>query len=237
MYRIGVISDTHGLLREAVKNQLQGCDAILHGGDIHKESVMKELQGIAPLYIVRGNADKEWAADLPAVLNLELFGLRIAMIHNKKEWPGELPGADLLVFGHSHKYADQMEGDLRLLNPGSCGPRRFHQPITMAVIETEGNGSYEVERIDIPHEKREEPGKMQENSLDNSFGKNADGNLDRNLDRKKLVETVMKDVDKGKTVEQIADSSHISKELAEQICRMYLTHPGVDVDGILDRIT
>lgn len=237
MYRIGVISDTHGLLREEVKNQLQGCDAILHGGDIHKDSVMKELQKIAPLYIVRGNADKEWAADLPSVINLELFGLHITMIHNKKELPKELPATDLLVFGHSHKYVDWMEGAIRFLNPGSCGPRRFHQPITMAVIETDGNGSFDIKKIDIAHEKQGEDGKIPESSSNQNLDEDLDKNLDRNVDWKKLVETVMKDVDKGKTVEQIAGSSHISKELAEQICRMYLTHPGIDVDGILDRIT
>lgn len=220
MHRVGIISDTHGLLREEVRDRLKNCDAILHGGDIHKQEIVDELKKIAPLYAVRGNADKEWAESLPAILETTLFGIRIAMVHNKKELPEELKNTDLVVFGHSHKYTDLKEGNIRLFNPGSCGPRRFHQPITMAIMEIGENGTYEIHRIDIPHKKQESDGLMIENGRD----------------RKELVLAVMKDVKKGKTVEKIAAGNHISQELAEQICRMYLTHPGVDADGILNRL-
>lgn len=221
MYRIGIISDTHGLLRDEVAKELRGCDAILHGGDIHNEIVLSRLREIAPLYVVRGNADKDgWAEELPKFLETELFGLRLQMIHNIKERPHDAGACDLVVYGHSHKYADREEGGVRFLNPGSCGPRRFHQPITMAVIETAGEGAYIIKRIDIAHGTPQGdmkiPGKEQ--------------------DRRRLVQSVMRAVDKGQSVEQIAQGNHIDVELAEQICRMYLTHPGVDVDGILDRI-
>lgn len=221
MYRIGVISDTHGLLREEVKEELRGCAAILHGGDIHKQVILEELQSIGTSYVVRGNADKEWAEFLPKILDIELFGIRIKMIHNKKDLPKNLSDTDLVIFGHSHKYADYVEEGIRWLNPGSCGPRRFHQPVTMAVIEVTENKTFEVKKIDIAQVLPIEVLKLPE----------------KEQDRQKLVQTVMKEVDKGKSVKKIAESLNISAELAEQICRMYLTHPGVDVDGILNRIS
>lgn len=221
MHYIGVISDTHGLLREEVREKLRGCDAILHGGDIHRERVIEELKEIAPVYAVRGNADKEeWAESLPEMLDTELFGIRIKMIHNRKELPGDIENMDLMVFGHSHKYMDREENGIRFLNPGSCGPRRFHQPVTMALIEVSGNGKYEVKRIDIPHEETGRGVKMPE----------------KEPDIRRITEAVIKRVNKGKSAEKIAEDLKIAPELAEQICRMYLTHPGVDIDGILNRV-
>ncbi len=84
MHRIGIISDTHGLLRPEVTEVLCGCDAILHGGDINSAKILEELKAIAPVYAVRGNNDKEWAAHLPETLSLELYGVRFFMVHNKK---------------------------------------------------------------------------------------------------------------------------------------------------------
>ncbi len=221
MHHIGVISDTHGLLREEVREKLRGCDAILHGGDIHRERIIEELKETAPVYAVRGNADKgEWAESLPEILDTELFGIRIKMIHNRKELPEGLEKTDLVVFGHSHKYMDKEEKGIRFLNPGSCGPRRFHQPVTMAVIEAFGNGKYEIKRIDISHEPAGGSEKMPE----------------KEPDMRRIAEAAIKRVDKGQSAEKIAESLKISPELAEQICRMYLTHPGVGIDGILNRI-
>jgi len=222
MYSIGVISDTHGLLREEVKKELEGCDAILHAGDINKEKVVDELQKIAPLYVVRGNADKEWAANLPQILETELFGIRIKMIHNRKELEQEFDSVDLVIYGHSHKYADEKVGNVRFLNPGSCGPRRFHQPVTMAVIEVSEKGDFNVKRIDIlqpPHEAK---------------GEIKAGEKKQDLHR--TVELILKDVDRGKSVAEISKVHGIELKFTEQVCRMYLTHPGVDVDGILNRI-
>ena len=219
MYHIGVISDTHGLLREEVLTELQGCDAILHGGDIERGSILEKLQQIGPLYVVRGNVDREWAKALPLLLDVELFGIHIIMVHNKRDLPEQLGNTDLVVFGHSHKYLDETKGDVRFLNPGSCGPKRFRLPVTMAMVEVDEKGIHGIRRIDFVQE--ENVGKMPE----------------AEQDRRKLVQAVMKDVDKGRTVEKIAKNHHIDRKLAEQICRMYLTHPGVDVDGILNRIS
>lgn len=149
--KIAILSDTHGLLRPEVVEYLKTADVILHGGDINKQSIVDELQHYAPLYVVRGNNDKEWAAPIPHDLIVTLDGVTFCMVHNKKEVPADLSGVDVVVFGHSHKYV-QEEKDGRLwLNPGSCGPRRFHQDITMMMADISG-GSIQVEKILIPHE-------------------------------------------------------------------------------------
>lgn len=149
--RLALLSDTHGLLRPAVVEYLQSADAILHGGDINRPEIVETLRQYAPLYIVRGNNDKEWAAALPHDLTVTLGGVTFFLVHNKKEVPADLSGVDVVLFGHSHKYL-QEERDGRLwLNPGSCGHRRFHQEITMMMAEV-ADGKITVEKITIPHE-------------------------------------------------------------------------------------
>ncbi len=148
--RLAILSDTHGLLRPEVTEHLNTADAILHGGDINTPGIVDELRQYAPLYIVRGNNDKEWAQEIPHDLTITLGGVTFCMVHNKKEVPADLSGVDIVVFGHSHKYV-QEEKDGRLwLNPGSCGPRRFHQEITMMMAEV-ADGTIHVEKITIPH--------------------------------------------------------------------------------------
>ena len=148
--KIGLISDTHNLLRPEVIEALKDVDAILHGGDISSQRILEQLQAIAPVYAVRGNADKEWAENLPPFLDFELSGLHIYMTHKKKDLPADLEPYDLVMVGHSHAYSDTRIGRTRIINPGSCGPRRVHQPITMAVAEIAGD-AISVARIDIPH--------------------------------------------------------------------------------------
>ena len=149
--KLAILSDTHGLLRPQVVEHLKTADAILHGGDINKPAIVEQLQQYAPLYIVRGNNDKEWAEGIPHNLTVTLEGITFFMVHNKKEVPADLSGVDVVVFGHSHKYVQEEKDGLLWLNPGSCGPRRFHQEITMMMAEIEG-GTIQVEKIEIPHE-------------------------------------------------------------------------------------
>ena len=149
--KIAILSDTHGLLRPEVTEHLKTADVILHGGDINKQSIVDELQQYAPLYIVRGNNDKAWAENIPHDLTVTLGGMTFAMVHNKKEVPADLTGVDVVVFGHSHKYVQEEKDGILWLNPGSCGPRRFHQEITMMMAELE-DGKLQVEKIIIPHE-------------------------------------------------------------------------------------
>ncbi|MCU6703004.1 metallophosphoesterase family protein [Muriventricola aceti] len=148
---IAILSDTHGLLRLEVVEYLKTADAILHAGDINQQEIVDQLRQYAPLYIVRGNNDKEWAEHIPHHLTVTLGGVSFYMVHNKKEVPADLPGINAVVFGHSHKYFQEEKDGLLWLNPGSCGPRRFHQEITMMMAEVE-NGTLRVEKVTIPHE-------------------------------------------------------------------------------------
>lgn len=217
MMKIGIISDTHGLLRPEVIKALEGCDAILHGGDINRQEILEKLEGIAPVYVVRGNNDKEWAEHIPLSLDFELAGIRIYMTHKKKDLPDDLTEYDLTVFGHSHKYEESRRGKTLLLNPGSCGPRRFHQAITMATAEI-AEGTIEITRIDIPQKMT--------GVLPGSGS----------ADLKKQIGTVIKETQKNRSPEDIADRYGFDKALTEQIARLYLTHPGVDADGIMTKM-
>ena len=149
--KLAILSDTHGLLRPEVVEYLKEADAILHGGDINRPGIVDELKQYAPLYIVRGNNDKEWAEAIPHDLTVTLDSVTFYMVHNKKEIPADLSGVDVVVFGHSHKYVQEEKGGMLWLNPGSCGPRRFHQEITMMMADL-ADGHIQVKKITIPHE-------------------------------------------------------------------------------------
>lgn len=217
--KLGILSDTHGLLRQEVLDRLVGCDAILHGGDINNQGILDTLASLAPVYAVRGNNDKEWAAALPDALNLELGGARLFMTHRKKDLPAALDGYDLVVVGHTHRYEAQHLGGVLLLNPGSCGPRRFNQAITMALAEITpspaGRPEIAVTRIDIEHQGPR---------------RRVSGDL------KAQIETVIRETTKGRPAVDIASRRGWDVALVEQIARLYVTHPGVDADGIMAKM-
>lgn len=232
MKRIGILSDTHGKLREEVLEILQGCDVILHAGDCNTPQVLERLREIAPLYVVRGNADKEWAEGLPQTLSEEICGLRIFMVHNKKEIPADVGEYDLIVYGHSHRYEERREGSILFLNPGSCGPRRFSQPVTMAVAEVEeraedeGVRTFQVIKKDIVQD-----------AAAPERGKNGKGNaVEEKALTEKALRMLLSDVDKGKDVAFLAKKYGFTQETAEQICRLYLTHPGIDAAGVREKM-
>ena len=220
MKRIGVLSDTHGKLREEVVEILRECDVILHAGDINTPRVVECLREIAPLYVVRGNADKEWAADLPEQLSEEICGLRIFMVHNKKEIPGDTAGYDLVIYGHSHKYEERETENCFFLNPGSCGPRRFSQPVTMAVLEVEESGKFCVIKQDI---RQDDAPSGKEKTPETVFAE-------------KTLSAILRDVDRGKSVSEIAGKYQIDQESVAQICRLYLTHPGITAAGVREKM-
>ena len=136
--RIAVLSDTHGLLRPEVLDAIAGCDAIIHGGDINKPEIIERLKVISPVYVVRGNNDKAWAEHIPATLTFQIEDCRFFLVHNKKEVPKTLTGIDAVIFGHSHRYFEQVIDGRLWLNPGSCGKRRFDQEIALAILTVEG---------------------------------------------------------------------------------------------------
>ncbi|MFZ5946185.1 MAG: metallophosphoesterase family protein [Bacillota bacterium] len=143
---IGVISDTHGLLRPEVINQLKESNLILHIGDIGKENVLTDLRRIAPVIAVRGNCDKgEWAEKLPLTQAVDVENQRFYLIHDimQIQMDGEAKGANIVIFGHSHMPSMEYKENVHYLNPGSCGPRRFKLPVSMAVI------TIEEKRIDL----------------------------------------------------------------------------------------
>ena len=144
---IGVISDTHGLLRTEAVTALHGVEMILHAGDIGKPELLDELNKIAPVTAVRGNNDTgDWARDIPDRQHLEINGISIYMLHDFKEFNSsvEAVDADVFIFGHSHKPLIEERDGVLHLNPGSSGPRRFKLPVTIALLNVEGQVSAEI---------------------------------------------------------------------------------------------
>lgn len=219
IHKIGIISDTHGLLRDTVKEKLRGCDAILHAGDIGPQKIIDELNGIAKTYAVRGNTDKGLSEHIPSTLRLHLYGLHIYMIHNKKQITEDITDCDLIIYGHSHKYDAKNDNGQTWLNPGSCGHKRFTLPLTMAVLTLQEDGTFQIEKTELQS---------------NAAASDAASLSQRDI--KDIIIAVMKDTDKKHPVADIAKRNHISEELAAQICRLYLTHPGVSADGILNKM-
>jgi putative phosphoesterase len=138
---IGVISDTHGLLRTEALAALRGCDAIVHAGDIGKPEVLEQLAELAPLTAIRGNVDT-WATDLPDTTVLTLAGKRFYVIHNVKELDLDprSAGFTAVISGHSHMPKSETRDGVLFLNPGSAGPRRFKLPVAVAKIRVREDG-------------------------------------------------------------------------------------------------
>jgi putative phosphoesterase len=138
---IGVISDTHGLLRPEAVEALLGVDLILHAGDVGSPEVLETLKEIAPVVAVRGNNDKgHWAEDLPQWEVAEVGSISIYMIHDVKEIDLvlEAAGFQVVVSGHSHKPSVKKHKGVMYVNPGSAGPRRFSLPVTIARLKVSG---------------------------------------------------------------------------------------------------
>lgn len=135
--KIGVISDTHGLLRPEVLPALAGVDHILHAGDVGEIDILATLRTIAPTTAIRGNIDTDGpCALLPATEALELGGCLLYMLHSIADLDisPHAAGFKMVVYGHSHQPVIEHRQDVLFLNPGSCGPRRFRLPITLAIV-------------------------------------------------------------------------------------------------------
>lgn len=133
-WEVGLISDTHGLLRPEALAALQGVDAIIHAGDIGAPEVVERLAAIAPVTAVRGNNDRGgWAAKLAATETLEIGGVLLYVLHDVKELTLDPRAADLaaVIAGHSHQPRLQERDGVLFVNPGSAGPRRFRLPVAV----------------------------------------------------------------------------------------------------------
>jgi putative phosphoesterase len=138
MYRIGLVSDTHNLLRPEVAAFLQGSDHIVHAGDICGPQVLEALARLAPLTVVRGNNDRgPWAEELPEAVTVQLAGVTLHVVHDLAELA--LPAdARVVITGHSHKPRVQERDGVLYVNPGSAGPRRFKLPISAGELLVDG---------------------------------------------------------------------------------------------------
>ena len=139
--KIGLISDTHGLVRPEALRALAGVDRIIHAGDIGGANVIDALTGIAPVDVVRGNNDKDpWGAQLPEWLALEFEGVGIHVLHDVKELDVDpaAAGFRVVIAGHSHKPVVTERDGVLFVNPGSAGPRRFSLPVTVGYLTVTG---------------------------------------------------------------------------------------------------
>jgi uncharacterized protein len=141
MFRIGIISDTHGLLRPEAERRLAGVDHIVHAGDIGRPEIVDALRRIAPVTAIRGNVDSgEWARGYPETKLVRLAGKSIYVLHDLKTMQADGDGIDVIVSGHSHVPRIETVGGVLYLNPGSAGRRRFKLPITLATLEVTPEG-------------------------------------------------------------------------------------------------
>lgn len=141
---VGVIADTHGLLRPEAVAALRGVDLIVHAGDIGAAAILDELGTLAPVLAVRGNNDRElWAASIPEVVTTRVAGVRLCVVHELRTLRGDLAGrgADVIISGHSHRPSVERRAWGILLNPGSAGPRRFTLPISVARLHLGPGGA------------------------------------------------------------------------------------------------
>src|SRR5215469_11805620 len=137
---IGLISDTHGLIRPEALQALRGSDLIIHCGDVGEPVVLEALRTIAPVRAIRGNNDRDpWAKDLPVQDLVEVGEHAIRVLHNLAELDNDTDavGVTAVVFGHSHKPSIEKRGGVLFINPGSAGPRRFKLPVTIATLALE----------------------------------------------------------------------------------------------------
>jgi putative phosphoesterase len=148
---IGVISDTHGLLRPEALAALRGSDYIIHAGDIGDPAILKRLAETSPLTAIRGNVDrKAWAKKIPATNVLEVGGVSIYVLHNLNDLDlkPEAAGFDVVVSGHTHVSKSEMKNGVLYFNPGSAGPRRFRLPVTVGRLKVRaGKVSGEIVEI------------------------------------------------------------------------------------------
>ena len=224
--------------------------------------------GAGNFFAVRGNNDRDRAADLPYKLEVQLYGRRFFMTHKKKDIPADVD-ADVVIYGHSHKYAQTYIDGILYLNPGSCGPRRFNQPITMAVLtipETDEVPGAESGAGDLAGTGEESgvgdlTGTEGKSGIGNFAGTEGERLKSYGITVEKieiahgpskavagttvstkqqvsadLIRKIGTDLEKHRTVSDIAVRRGVSRDLVDQIVRLYVTHPGVTAEQIMSKM-
>jgi hypothetical protein len=136
--RVGIISDTHGLLRPEAERALHGVDLIIHAGDVGQPDILAKLKRVAPVFAVRGNVDiATWAKDLPTTTVVEADSASFYVLHNLRELDLRPDAAkfDFVISGHTHQPQQSERNGVLYINPGSAGPRRFQLPVSLAVVD------------------------------------------------------------------------------------------------------
>lgn len=146
IYTIGIIADTHDVLKKEVLEILEHCDYILHAGDITTKTILDTLQEVTTTIAVLGNNDLTLANYLPKQAYFKIGKYRFFMIHDIKEYPNQ--DADFVIFGHSHKYTFKKQGKTYYINPGGCGRKRFSLPLSLCIL-TIDDASFMIEKIEI----------------------------------------------------------------------------------------
>jgi len=150
---VGVISDTHGLMRPQAVKAMHGSDLIIHGGDVGEPEILDTLESIAPVHTVRGNVDYEpWTQRLPRTKVVEAGDVLIYVLHNLYNLNIDpvVSGFRMVVYGHSHRPSIEEKRSIIFLNPGSAGPRRFSLPVSVARVKVTGNEiETEIMELDV----------------------------------------------------------------------------------------
>ena len=214
--RVAVIADTHGLIRQETVDFIEGCDAVIHAGDVDTPDIYEKLKSQKPFYLVRGNNDGGWAGRLPEALRFELEKVPIFLIHNRRDNREIEEDVKLVVFGHSHKYGEEWaEG------------RRFGLPLTMAAVTLLDGKIRSVERIDL---------EASDNGKNVSPGAGCRGSMPPEADRTKAVSRILRGMDKGETIAEMSSKWKLPQDFVEQVCRIRVTHPGVTAEGIVNKM-
>ena len=210
--RVGIVSDSHGRLPVRARELLLGCALIFHAGDVGSLSLYEDLLGIAPVKAVRGNADGEDLSFLPVSLTDKAGPFSVCMAHKKKDLPENYLSYDLVITGHTHRYRMEQKGSCTLLNPGSMTVKRAGSPLSLALAEIGPLGlvitqvEYEDEALPLEGEER------------------------------RVVEKIMAMTRQNASISTISQRLHIPSAYVEKVVRLILTHPGVDIEGVLRRM-
>ena len=150
-FLLGIISDTHGLLRPEALAALKGSHAIIHAGDVGNPQILSQLKSIAPVFVVRGNVDTEpWASTLPLSEVVELHSTSIYVLHNLEQLDLDpaATGFRIVISGHTHQPKSHLRDGVLYINPGSAGPRRFSLPISLARLNL-AKTPWQVEYVEL----------------------------------------------------------------------------------------